>query len=208
MTIQKGRKVRSDKKREVKPTLKTDLKECLYRLSYITNTPVKELAERMCMKGITSQSVLSYLSNSFRRTVRVGSTLYMGNLDRPSLQVKSKSTLTSKITIKFSQSTYDAICVIAYALDVTPTRATALLLHASLYHSDFTNTFVRTHIENQLDGNRMKELRKVLQYINSSSDSTQRVSWTSFLSVIYDEFLTGTNSVSDSIQDFLDIWKT
>lgn len=208
MKIEQGRKVRSDKKRQVKPTLSIELKECLYRVSYITKTPVKDLTERMCIKGLSSRTVLDYLSTNFRRTVRIDATLFLGDLERPSLQKKSKPGQTDKVTITFTQNTYDNICVLAYALDVTPTRATALLLHAALYHSDFVNNYVRQHIEGQLDQSRMKELRKVLQFINASHDFKERVSWTSFLSFIYDEFISGSQSVSDSIQEFLVTWKS
>ena len=207
MKIEQGRKVRVDKKRQVKPTLPIELKECLYRVSYITKTPVKELTERMCIKGLTSRPVLNYISERFRRTVRIDNTLYMGNFERPSLQTKSKAGETGKVTITFSGSTYENICVLAYALDVTPTRATALLLHATLYYSDFANSFVKSHIEGQLDESRMKELRKVLQFINDSHDFNERVSWTSFLSFLYDEFMTGTNSLSETIQEFLELWR-
>lgn len=207
METGKRRKVRSDKKVDVKPTLLIELKECLYRLSYITNTPVKNIAAHICEKGLSSTTVLDYLSKSFRRSVHIGSTLYMGDLERPSLQKKMSAGETGKITIKFSQATYDTICVLAFGLGVTPTRATALLINAAIYYSDFADTYVRKHVEEQLDTSRKKELRKVLQFINASSDYEQKVSWASFLSVIYDDFLTGNNTISDSIQEFLDRWK-
>lgn len=207
MKTGQSRKVRSDKKVEVKPTLLIELKECLYRLSYITNTPVKNIAAHICEKGLSSMTVLDYLSKSFRRSVHIGSTLYMGDLERPSLQKKMSAGETGKITIKFSQKTYDTICVLAFGLGVTPTRATALLINAAIYYSDFADTYVRKHVEEQLDASRKKELRKVLQFINASSDYEQKVSWASFLSVIYDDFLTGNNTISDSIQEFLDRWK-
>lgn len=207
MKTGKSRKVRSDKRPEVKPTLLIELKEMLYRLSYITKTPVKDLAAHICEKGLASRSVLEHLSKSFRRTIHLGSTLYMGDLDRPSLQTKMKAGETGKITTKFSQKTYGTICILAYGLGVTPTRATALLINATIYYSDFADAFVRTHIEDQLDDSRKKELRKVLQFINASSDYEQNVSWSSFLSLIYDEFMNGTNTVSDSIQEFLERWR-
>ncbi|MCJ7992628.1 hypothetical protein MUB15_31250, partial [Priestia sp. OVS21] len=64
---EKQRKVRCDKKRDVKPTIPIHLKECIYRLSYITNTPVKDVTESICISGLKSPKVMDYLSHYFRR---------------------------------------------------------------------------------------------------------------------------------------------
>ncbi|MDA6082696.1 hypothetical protein OSJ97_24410, partial [Escherichia coli] len=63
--VAKDRKTRSDKKRDVKPTISIDLKNCIYRLSYITNTPVKDVIETICEKGLQSRKVMEYLSEYF-----------------------------------------------------------------------------------------------------------------------------------------------
>ncbi|AIE58946.1 hypothetical protein [Bacillus methanolicus] len=86
MKKEKERRTRSDKKRDVKPTITIQLKECIYRISYITNTPVKDVAETICEAGLVSRKVMDYLSQHFRRPVRLKNTLYMGDLDRPSLR--------------------------------------------------------------------------------------------------------------------------
>lgn len=206
MEAVKTRKVRSDKKKEIKPSITQEFKECLYRLSYITNTPVKDIGEKICISGIQSRNVLEFLSQSFRRSVHIGSTLYIGDLERPSQQKKS-STKKEKITIKFHSKTYDAICILAYALDVTPSRATALLLHATIYQSDYADNFVQAHMTEQLDTRRLKELKKVLQYINESSDQGESVSWTAFLSLLYEEFITDEITLSESVYKFLEKWR-
>ncbi|MCM3068585.1 hypothetical protein M3568_19950 [Priestia flexa] len=79
---EKKRKIRSDKKRDVKPSLPIDLKECVYRLSYITNTPVKNVIESICISGLASSKVMDYLSNYFRRGFSFGSTVYMGDMSK------------------------------------------------------------------------------------------------------------------------------
>ena len=70
----KKRKVRSDKKRDVKPTISSNLKHCIYRLSYITSTPVKDVAETLCEKGLRSRKVMDYLSTYFRRDLKFANT--------------------------------------------------------------------------------------------------------------------------------------
>ncbi|WP_245579618.1 hypothetical protein [Alteribacter aurantiacus] len=85
-TEEKTRKVRSDKKRDVKPTIPFQLRECIYRLSYITNRPVKDVAEAICLYGLASKKVMEHLSKNFRRDFMGESTLYVGDLENLSLQ--------------------------------------------------------------------------------------------------------------------------
>lgn len=124
----KERKTRSDKKRDVKPTISVDLKNCVYQLSYITNTPVKDVVEIMCEKGLQSRRVLEYLSKNFRREFQFMNTIYMGDLGRESLQRKYQSGKNERITTRFTQDTFEIIKKLSDALDVTPSKATALLL--------------------------------------------------------------------------------
>lgn len=79
---EKQRKVRCDKKRDVKPTIPIHLKECIYRLSYIVNTPVKDVTESICTSGITSQKVMNYLSNYLRKGFSFKNTVYMRDMSK------------------------------------------------------------------------------------------------------------------------------
>ena len=208
MQVEKrARKVRSDKKREVQPTISIQLKDAIYRLSYITNTPVKDVAERICSDGIISRKVLNGLSQHFRRSVRLENTMYIGDLGRPSLQRKSPAGQTERIGIRFRQHTFENISVLAYALDCTPSRATALLLDASIHNSDFINQYFQEHLTRQLDDHRMSELKKVLKYINANNPYEETISWGLLLSYIYEEIKDGAITVSESITTFINKWK-
>jgi hypothetical protein len=207
MIKEKTRKVRSDKKKDVKPTLPVDLKECIYRIAYITGTPVKDLSVVLCEKGFLDYDVMNYLSEGFRRTVRLKSTLYMGDLSRPSLRSRLLPGQTGKITIRFDQLSYENLCTLSYALDVTPSRATALLLTATIHHSNIVNNYVIELIKGQVDELRMKELRKVLNYLNANNSNEAEVTWISFLSHLYDEVKNGETTISDSVHEFLKRWR-
>ncbi|MDE3841103.1 hypothetical protein C0966_17740 (plasmid) [Bacillus methanolicus] len=206
MKKEKERRTRSDKKRDVKPTITIQLKECIYRLSYITNTPVKDVAETICEAGLVSRKVMDYLSQHFRRPVRLKNTLYMGDLDRPSLQKRASAGQSERITIRLPQGTYENLTALAYALDVTPSRATALLLDASVRNSDFINEYVRDYLKQHLDDGRMRELKKVMKFINTNNPYEEEISWSALLSFLFDELKIGASNVSESIQDWLDKW--
>src|SRR3954452_15879890 len=162
------RKVRSDKKRDIKPTIPAELKNCIHSLSYITNTPVKDVGETLCEKGLQSRKVMEYLSQYFRRDLRFSNTIFIGNLERESLQNKYQSGKNERITIRFSQTTYENISNLAQALDVTKSKATALLLDASLRNTNLLNAYVKLYLHENIDQARMKELKQILKYINKN----------------------------------------
>lgn len=208
MVKEKGRrKVRSDKKREVQPTIPIELKDTIYRLSYITNSPVKDVAERICVDGIISRKVLDGLSQHFRRSIRFENTQYLGYPSRPSLQRKSPAGLNERIGIRFKQHTYENISSLAFALDCTPSRATALLLEASIHNSEFINEYFQERLQDQLDERRMAELKKVLEYINANNPYDEKISWGLLLSYLYEEMKEGASTVSESITTFVSKWK-
>ena len=207
MEKEKRRQVRSDKKKEIKPTLPVDLKEAIYRISYITGTPVKDLSVLLCEKGLLNHQVMNHLSEGFRRTVRLKSTLYLGDINRPSLRTRLLPGQTGKITIKFEQHDYENLSTLAYALDVTPSRATALLLNASIHHSNIVNDYVIDVIRGHIDEPRMRELRNVLRYLNANKSLDAEVTWVAFLSHLYDEVKNGETTISESIQEFLKRWR-
>ncbi|WP_251523172.1 hypothetical protein [Robertmurraya korlensis] len=203
----KDRKTRSDKKRDVKPTISTELKNCIYRLSYITDTPVKDVVEVICEKGIQSRKVIEYLSQYFRREYKYLNTLYMGDLGRESLQRKYQSGKNERITTRFNQATFEEIKSLSNALDVTPTKATALLLDASVRNTNILNAFVKSYLHQNVDKGRMKELKEVLHYVNKNNPYNEDISWFTLLSMILEEVKDSTTNVKEAIHSWMDKFK-
>jgi hypothetical protein len=197
------RKVRSDKKRGVQPTISIELKDCIYRLSYITNTHVKDVAEQLCINGIGSNLVLSYISQNFRRDIRIDNTLYLGDINRASVKMRNQSGKTERLSIRFKSDTYEILSVLAYALDCSVARATGLLLDASVREVGFINEFVRSYLKKHLDENRMRELKKVFQYINANNPYEDEVSWFAFVSYLVSEAKTNINKAHEVVVDFV-----
>jgi hypothetical protein len=202
--ITKKRRTRSDKKRDVKPTISISLKDCIYRLSYVTDTPVKNVAEIICEKGLQSRKVIEYLSNYFRRNFQFINTVYIGDYGRESLQKKYQSGKNERITIRFTPTTYEDIFSLSRALDVTPSKATALLLDASIRNTNLLNAFVKNYLHEHLDNPRMKELKLVLKYINKNNPYNEEISWFALLSIIFDELKDNTSNIKGLVHNWLD----
>lgn len=198
-----GRKIRSDKKRDVKPTVSKELKDCIYRLSYITDTPVKDVAEQICMNGFGRQKVVSHLSSNFRRDVRIDNTLYIGDINRVSVRKRTSPGQSERISIRFKSDMYERLSVIAYALDCSVARACALLLDSTVRDTDFVNNFAQEYLNKHVDKQRMEELKKVLQYINSGNPYEEEISWTVLLSYLMREVKVSAEKVQDTVTDFI-----
>lgn len=204
-TVIKKRKTRSDKRIEIKPTICEELKSCIYRLSYITNTPVKDIGEILCVKGIKSRIVLEYLSNYFRRDLQFSNTIFLGDGRRESLQKRQQPGRKERISIRFKRDDYDDICKLAYALDVTPSKATALLLDASVKNTNLLNSYVKLHLHKNLDGGRMRELKKVINYVKKENPyKEETVSWFTLLSMIVDDIKEGTQNIKTRVNKWLE----
>ncbi|MFS1519662.1 hypothetical protein V1503_24865 [Bacillus sp. SCS-151] len=201
--VLKQRKVRSDKKREIKPTIPVSLKDCIYRISYITDQPVKDIAEQICRSGVVSIKVMDHLSEKFRRNLHLKATYYIGDMSRPSLRRRSTKEQKSRITIKFHQTDYENIKKLAYALDITPSAATAHLLEATIKEHDFFGKFLKGYLERKLDDSRMAELKKVMKYINSNNPYDGEISWAEFIFYLYDSVKSSTMNVVDVVNNYL-----
>ncbi|UOQ49320.1 hypothetical protein MUN88_04130 [Gracilibacillus caseinilyticus] len=153
----------------------------------------------ICEKGLQSRSVIDHLSEYFRRDYKHNNTLYIGDLGKESLQRKWQSGKNERVTTRFTQDAYEKIRMLSDALDVTPSKAAALLLDASVRNTHLLNSFVKSYLHQHLDTNRMKELKLVLKYINKKNPYNEDISWFTLLSMIYDEIKDNTKNVKVKI---------
>lgn len=202
--ITKERKTRSDKKKDIKPTISVDLKNCIYRLSYITDTPVKDVIEIICEKGLQSRKVIEYLSQYFRRDYKFLNTFFIGDMERESLQRKYQSKENERVTTRVTSLVFEDIKSLANSLDVTPSKATALLLDASIRNTNLLNSFVKMYLHKELDKGRMNELKAVLKYINKNNPYNEDISWFTLLSLIFEEVKDGTKNVKNAVNNWID----
>lgn len=201
--VRRERKTRKDKKRDIAPTVSIELRDTIYRLSFITNKSVKSVAEEICINGVRQKKVITYLSQNFRRDIRIGNTLYFGDINRLSINRRMSTGKTARISIRFKSNTYEAIHALSYALDCTVSRACSLLLDASVRDSDFINDFVKRYLEDNIDAERMKELKKILKYINADNPYGEEYSWAALLSYMIDEVKETAGKVSDTVSEFI-----
>lgn len=200
----KARKVRADKRREVAPTLSTGLKDCIYRLSFIVDMPIKDVAEEICKSGMERGKVMSHLSQHFIRDIRIGNTLYMGRPENEPV-LRRIPGRTEKISIRFLKREYNFLDALSHAMGLNSVaRACALLLDATIRDVDFVNDFVEEFLERHLDEERMDELKEILRYLNHNNPYDETISWARFFSyLVMDDIKENVHGVKDAVSDFV-----
>ena len=194
------RKQRSDKKREVKPYLSLDLKDMVYRLSYITSTPVKDVCEFMCVKVISEKKSIDRIAMFFKRDIRLDMVTYRGSMETPAINKRGNGT-KERVTVRFKQEDFDLISILSYALDCTASRAVSFILETALRDMEIVNAYVKMYLNEQLTPDQMKDLRNLLRNMNSYVDDNH--SWLSLMLVVMDEVSTPIKRTKEAIGEFL-----
>lgn len=205
MKREEGRKVRSDKKRDVKPFINLELKDAIYRLSYITKTPVKDVCEQLCLNAVDNEVIINDISHYFRRKVYIDSTFYMGHIDNPRIYYKNQSIQTERISLRITNDLYEFIHSLSYALDCSLARATAILLEKGMQDIAFINRYINTYLTKTMDERSKKELQKILDYINGETEEGYSIA--SLLSYIVDEFKKPMQTTKEAINEFVIHWR-
>jgi|HigsolmetaAR206D_1030411.scaffolds.fasta_scaffold00003_178 hypothetical protein len=201
---EKKRKVRSDKKRDVKPTIPLSLYECVSRISYITRTPIKDVAEYLCVRGLEEQEVIEALSGRFRRKYWFKNTLFIGRPERMAERVLKSREPKQRISIRFPQIIHDQIADLAYSLDMTVSSATALLLDASAKHAGILDDYIARHVTNTLDSARKKQLKEVIRYLKKDNPYAEEITLARLISYIVEEVMDHTINAKRAVESWLD----
>ncbi|WP_430510674.1 hypothetical protein [Gottfriedia solisilvae] len=195
------RKKRKDTKYEIKPTIPLSIKQCLARISFITNKPIKDIGEEICIEGIYSREIIELLSQFFVRDYWHKSTFILGNNNRTSLQNSKLSNKNERISLKIEKELDEKIKDLAYALDVTPSKATAILIDCTIKHSTFISSYIKTHTTNELDYEKMLELRNILAFMNHNKPRI--LTWGAFISYLYGKVKDDKVYVSEEIMNWI-----
>lgn len=199
----KTRKERSDKKKDCKPTIPFSLYETFDRVSYITNNPIKTVAETILENSLSSDLVMDHFSEKFIRDYWFGDTLYIGNAKMEEGKIIRIPGDKAKVTMRLSKPVFYKLENFAYAIGKTTTSAAGQLLSVSSTETPILQRFVETSVMGELDGGRKKQLKEVLKFIHSHNPYAVEISMFSLLDMIVTRFRTGKNSLKDAIDDFI-----
>ncbi|WP_438310747.1 hypothetical protein [Sporosarcina sp. FA9] len=201
--------MRSDKKTDIKPSIMLNHKNAIYRLSQITDLPVMSVAEDICNHGIQQKKVITYLSRNFVTNLRLNNTVFIGDSKRNRYNRRLAAGATGRVSIRFKKEDYNNIYELATALGgCTPSLACALLLEASMQDPDIINDFAKRYMDEHVSEEKMKELKKVLKFINTNNPYQEELSWSYLLSHLFEEVRVGAEKIQDTVSTFVvNSWK-
>lgn len=199
------RKVRSDKKRDVKPTIPIELYDCISRLSYITSTPMKDVSEQIICNALTNQGLIELLSKHFRRDYWFSdSILFKGIKEQTAYRTIKRGGIKRRLTIRFQQPVHDKLCELAYALDLTVSSTTGLLLDCAVRNSHIVYGYIDFYIEQVLDEGRLKQLKEVMRFIESHNPYEEKVTIAMLIDQVVSEFKDTTRTFKEVVSDWID----
>ncbi|OMC80920.1 hypothetical protein [Viridibacillus sp. FSL H8-0123] len=201
MTKVGERSVRSDKKRDVKITVHTELKEMIYKLAYITDTTVMHLVEDMVIYAIGSKRILGEYSPCIVRDIRIDNALYVGHKDAERVGKSPSGINYVRVKTRLTEQEFTKLSSIAYGLDVRPARAAAILVDEAVHDEYFVDRYAKRYLTKNISDEQLMELKKIIEYI--SRDVEYNVSWANLLSYIIREVTDPVIEIKDKVNSFI-----
>lgn len=163
---ERKRKTRSDKKKDVKPTISIQLKDSVYRLSFITKKPVKDVCEELVLNSLYgNKEILKELSRYFKRTIQFNNTVFRGSLENKTIYDVTGEE-NERISFRVTQSVHDFLYDLSYVLACSISKVGAILIYESITDGPFIESYLQGYL-NSLDPSRKKELKQLIKYIKT-----------------------------------------
>ena len=191
---------RKNRKRDLKPYILLELKDAIYRLSFLTYTPVKDIAEQLIINSIQNKVILDSLSRHFKREIYLNNTWYGGHLIDGPISKRAEGEC-ERITTRLREDDYEDVRKLAYALDCSTARAGSLLIEASMKDMHFINSLIKEFMAQQLSDREMKELRDLMKFLNQQD--SEHHSWAVILSQIADEVSIPLSRLREAVTEFI-----
>jgi hypothetical protein len=189
-TVTKGkreRKERTDKKVDVKPTITSELYDCITDLSYAFDMPIKDVVEFVCVEGINNRRVIEFMSATFRKDYWHNSTMYRGNSDLSHRRyIIRKVNSVRRISTRFTKESYDQIKTLAHSLDFTPSSATGFLLDCSVRNTTIIDSLARNHTSTFNDS-REKALKSSMKYLGENNPYNSSIGFLEILQYLVED---------------------
>lgn len=150
-----ARKVRSDKKVDVKPTVSGYIKRNLYTYAYLANVPVKDAIELMIEKGLDNDDVLSLFRSALIRDFFIRNRVIFKHREEPAkIRYQGK---TETVSTRLKRETYEELCELAFCIGHTPTSTASLMIRKTLYSRDFMEYLTEYHLKITPENKRLLE---------------------------------------------------
>ena len=183
------RKVRSDKKIDVKPTCEIQLYNCVSNIADLTGMSMQHVAEHMCVEGMKSNIVVEHISEYFVREIFYRNTLYRPKRDFLGKQRKKRSSLSKRVSIRFSQEWHQILYEFSIALGVSVSESARIMLAGSIRNSNIVKEYINTYVKQPMNQRQKVFLSEILQFIKKENPYKDDFSFKDLLGYLKDEIM-------------------
>lgn len=183
--VEPERKVRTDKKQQIAPTITMTLKKEIERLSSIANQPIKSVGESLVIEGMRNKEVISRLLPFFQNGIlNIDNSFYFGNADNQHFKDYEPSGLTDRISIRFEKYDYEDVQLLARILDVSPSRAVSEMLDVAIRHPIIVGPMLLQGVGRDPDESIKKDVKAFAKFVNASNPYGEKID-RSFISYLF-----------------------
>lgn len=161
------RKVRSDKKRDVKPTVSMYIRNNICELSSIIGISAGDAGLSLISKGFHSDDVMRQFQPLMISNFDIDNRIYVGNRENGPVKINYRGSV-AKVSIKFPADIYQDLRRLAYSIGLPPTTTAALMLKKAMFCMPFMDEQKRLYLYHCNHEAQRKELIRFIDHLEHS----------------------------------------
>lgn len=139
------RKVRSDKKRDVKPTVSTYIRNNICTLANIVGLSTGDAGLILINRGFHNDDVMRLFQPLMISNFDINNRIYVGNRENGPVKINYRGSV-AKVSIKFPAEIYEELRRLAFSIGLTPTTTAALMLRKGMFCEPFMDEQKRMYL--------------------------------------------------------------
>ncbi|MGE7667412.1 hypothetical protein ACQKMN_17060 [Ureibacillus composti] len=185
-------------KREVKPFIDIDVKDTIYKLSFVTGYSVKSICEDLCNQSFKN-GLGRELSPYFKRGIQIDGSVYQGNKKAERFEASSEK--IERISMKISHNGYEYAYNLSYAMGCSVAKVVAYAIEKSINDFAFLDRYIKQFLSKQIDKERKDMMLKIVKAINKDFVESEEYSIAALLLYIADEYKRVSDGVDGVLKD-------
>ncbi|MFP7199666.1 hypothetical protein SFC08_01715 [Lysinibacillus halotolerans] len=185
-------------KREVKPFIDIDVKDTIYKLSFVTGYSVMSICEDMCNQAF-KKGLGHELSPFFKRGIQVDGAVYQGN--KKAIKFETSSSKIERISMKVNNNAYEYAYNLSYAIGCSVAKIVAYAVEKSMNDFSFLDRYIRQFLSKQIDKERKDIMLKIVKTVNKYYAIDEEYSIAALLLYIADEYKRLSDGVEGVLKD-------
>lgn len=168
------RKVRSDKKRDVKPTVSTYIRNNICTLANIVGLSTGDAGLILISRGMHNDDVMRTFQPLMISNFNMDNRIYVGNRECGPVKINYRGSV-AKVSIKFPSDIFEELRCLAFSIGLPPTTTAALMLRKAMFCEPFMEEQKLMYFRYCKHVGQKDELIKFIATLQSSIPKTKGV---------------------------------